>query len=185
MITVCYKWVHDLWELRNSELHGKDDESRKQLDREKAIREIKALCRIRDQVLPKHQDVFMETAEDHIEKLKTTCHLKTWVNAFRPQLTSSSQLATKTAVDNVIDIREYYRLDNMEANVRRVKAKIKMRKTRKSKDQLERPPKQKAKRRKNTMMRGRLKGMQTTRKYFVTRNTQSAGSASSTGEGYG
>lgn len=129
MIAVCCKWVGELWKLRNSKLHGKDEESRKITDREKATREIKALYSIRDKALPRHQDVFMDTAEEHIERLKTTCHLKTWIDTFRPQLASSSQAATKAAVQDVIDKREHCRSNDMEADIGNVKTKTKTRKS--------------------------------------------------------
>lgn len=75
MTTACCNWPWELWELRNSELHGKDKETKKLANREKVMREIKALHSIRDEVLPKHQDAFMDAFEEHIKKLKTTCHL--------------------------------------------------------------------------------------------------------------
>ena len=134
-------------------------------------------------LLPRHQDVFMETAEEHTEMLKTTCHLRTWANTFRPQLTPSAKEATKVAVQDVIDIRECYRLENMQTNMGNVKTKIRTRRARTRGKTPEKPPKPKPKKRRTTLLRGRLKGMQTTRKFFVNSNTQTAGSAGSTGEG--
>ena len=72
----------------------------------------------------------METAEEHMEMLKTTCYLRTWANTFRPQLTSSAKEATKVAAQDVIDIREYYRLENMQTNMQNVKTKTRMRRAR-------------------------------------------------------
>ena len=91
--TILEGWL-DLWKSRNADRHGRDAQTRAQVQREQALRELELLYGYRDLVLARHEWI-LAAPLDHRKNLKTS-QLRAFINNYKPILEESynERLAT-------------------------------------------------------------------------------------------
>ena len=92
IIDKTWKWFLNKWQERNDKMHGVDEITRSQRERDATIRKVRWLCNLKDKAMPAHRDVCYETVEEHC-KIMTTSQMTTWNNMSGPMLTSSAKCA--------------------------------------------------------------------------------------------
>ena len=91
--TILEGWL-ELWKSRNADRHGRDAQTRAQVQREQALRELELLYSYKGQVMPRH-DWILASPLDHRKNLKTY-QLRAFINNYKPILEGSftERLAT-------------------------------------------------------------------------------------------
>ena len=83
-------WL-DLWDLRNKERHGKDEEERKEKRAESLRNQLEALYRLKPKVLPADRSIFLFDADTHMKLRPNLDGLEDWINTFGDGIRKSVQ----------------------------------------------------------------------------------------------
>lgn len=78
-----------LWDTRNLEWHGRDKEEAAQKRRQFLLLQLKEIYALRHRVLPAHRQLFLESAEEHLESTSALDSLDDWIQTMRPAILSS------------------------------------------------------------------------------------------------
>jgi hypothetical protein len=87
----------ELWQLRNTERHGKDIEEQRIKRREFLQSQLEELYSYRDAMLPVHRHILMQDPLTHITNRPNLDGLETWIHTFGPAIHSSIQQAKAQA----------------------------------------------------------------------------------------
>jgi hypothetical protein len=84
IIDVIYKQFWILWELRNTDRHGRDAITKAQAEHRQAIRELTQLYDLKHRTAPHHQWIL---EPDLVTRLSwNSSYMRAWINTFRPIL---------------------------------------------------------------------------------------------------
>ena len=86
--TILEGWL-ELWQSRNLDRHGRDSQSKAQLDKDQAVRELEMLYGYQGQILARH-DWILATPLEHRRNLKTY-QLRAFISNYKPILEESYQ----------------------------------------------------------------------------------------------
>ena len=106
--TIIWKHVYSNWEHRNSVKHGVDSTSREVILLETAKRETAALYDIKDDVLPRDQDLYYGSMEKHYTQEPTSGGLRQWINTWQPVLLHSLKESARLGTRGMQSIRRYF-----------------------------------------------------------------------------
>ena len=82
-----------LWETRNLERHGRDEQER-QAKRANLIRsQLEELYKLKSKVLPAHRRLFLTDAKTHFEMTTVLDSLDDWISTFGPAIQASATQA--------------------------------------------------------------------------------------------
>ena len=102
----------DVWKERNADRHGQDKSMRERLLIKRALLQTAELYNIREDVLPRHRDLFHDTYEIHKEIEDSSSSLHQWLVLWGPLIHHSIRQAKRLGVDRVNDIRQYFSQDS-------------------------------------------------------------------------
>ena len=86
--TILEGWL-DLWKIRNADRHGRDHQTRAQVQREQALRELESLYQYKDQVWDHHAWILSTPLETR--KALKTYQIRAFINNYQPVLKGSYQ----------------------------------------------------------------------------------------------
>ena len=89
-----------LWDLRNKERHGKDQEAHKAKRLELLTAQLNQLYALKHAVLPAHKKLFLRDSTQHLQLRPNLDGLEDWINTFGPAIRSSAKHA--------LDIGNYF-----------------------------------------------------------------------------
>ena len=110
---IIWKHVYLNWEHRNSAQHGVDAESREAILLATATRETEALYDIRDDVLPRDQELYYTSLEAHCEQETTSRGMRQWLNTWKPVLLHSLKEGQRLGTQGMLSIRHYFQPTNI------------------------------------------------------------------------
>jgi hypothetical protein len=98
-IKLLQAWF-DLWKIRNTERHGKDEQEQKEIRRRFLVSQLTELYALRIHVLPAHRHLFMTDVTTHLSQRPNQDGLENWIHTFGAAIRSSVQQANaRDAVD--------------------------------------------------------------------------------------
>jgi hypothetical protein len=98
-IKLLQAWF-DLWKIRNTERHGKDEQEQKEIRRRFLVSQLTELYALRNHVLPAHRHLFMTDVTTHLSQRPNQDGLENWIHTFGAAIRSSVQQANaRDAVD--------------------------------------------------------------------------------------
>ena len=80
IIVILYKFAQDVWHERNEDRHGRDKTEREKLLVERALLQTKEFYKLKNDVLPRHRQLFYDTYEKHKEVEETSKGLQQWIS---------------------------------------------------------------------------------------------------------
>ena len=95
-----------LWDMRNTDLHGKDVSTKAKSSKDQAVRELTHLYTFRTLVLQRDKDVFHTTLESH--KSQPTRTIRQWINTYQPLILKSAKDAKDNSLLHVRPITTYF-----------------------------------------------------------------------------
>lgn len=95
-----------LWDSRNKDVHGVDARQSASIARQNALRTLRELYDLRDQVEPSARELLMKDIRDHAAR--STWHLKTWITINESTLRASYQRAKRLAISGMRSLRSYW-----------------------------------------------------------------------------
>jgi hypothetical protein len=95
-----------VWESRNNDLHGSDAKHNALVERRNTLRTLRELYSLRSHYEPSAQELLMADIRDH--EVKSTWHLKTWLNINEPVLRTSYKRAKKMAIAGMKSLLHYW-----------------------------------------------------------------------------
>ena len=107
IISIIWKHVYLLWEIRNAAQHGIDAESREAILLATAIRETESLYDIREEVRPRDKDLYYRTIEEHCEQEPTSRGMRQWLNTWKPVLLHSLKEGRRLGTAGMRSIQQY------------------------------------------------------------------------------
>ena len=72
IVETCFRMMIDLWEMRNEEVHGKEEATIQQKRKEKAAITVRALHKLEEQARPSDSILFYQDVEATIERVPAT-----------------------------------------------------------------------------------------------------------------
>ena len=83
-------WL-ELWDLRNKERHGKDEEERKAKRIDSLKTQLEELYQLKSKVLPADRSIFLFDADTHMKLRPNLDGLEDWINTFGDGLRKSAK----------------------------------------------------------------------------------------------
>lgn len=108
MTTVIWNHLFLAWELRNITLHGHDNKTRELAAYHCAQIETEALYRQHNLVLPRDQQLFYQSVNDHYAHKPTSTGLIQWINTWKPAILASIQEARCMRASCMRNIQSYF-----------------------------------------------------------------------------
>ena len=97
------------WETQNDAWHSTDASTHEPAKHELGKQEMMALYEHHHKVVPRDQDLFYSTTEEHFVQETMSQGLQQWLNTWKPVLLQSIQEGTSTGTNEMHDIRCYFR----------------------------------------------------------------------------
>jgi hypothetical protein len=91
--TILQHWL-DLWNIRNTDRHGRDWQSKQVAAKAQVLREIKQLYEYKGMIMPHQEWIFHTTLEQ--QQQKTAYVLRAFVNNYKPVILESYQTRLET-----------------------------------------------------------------------------------------
>ena len=83
----------EVWETRNQERHGKDEEARKEKRKDTIKFQLNELYKLKHKVLPAHLHLFLSDAQTHFSTTTVLDSLEDWISTFGPAIHASAKQA--------------------------------------------------------------------------------------------
>jgi hypothetical protein len=83
----------EIWDTRNKERHGRDEEEQTAKRKERALSHLEELYKLKDKVLPAHRQLFLQDAQTHLNSTIVMDSLEDWITTFTPAIQASAQRA--------------------------------------------------------------------------------------------
>ena len=112
---ILFNFIYEIWEERNKDRHGRDETERERILIERAIQTTGALYNIRNDVLPRHKELYYVSLETHKEAEKSSRGLEQWVTTWGPVLWDSLEKANKLGIGNENPIDSYFLRDRADS----------------------------------------------------------------------
>jgi hypothetical protein len=103
--TIWKAWMK-LWQLRNEELHGRDETTRTRSERREIERELREVYARRHHLEPRVQGLLFRDEHEHTQR--PTWITRNWLNVNGPILRDSMRRAKARALSGVRSIRSYF-----------------------------------------------------------------------------
>ena len=105
---ILYKFAQDVWYERNEDRHGRDKTEREKLLVERALLQTEEFYKLKNEVLPRHCQLFYETYEKHKEVEETSKGLQQGISTCSPVIHQSSEQAKRLGIIGVHSILCYF-----------------------------------------------------------------------------
>ena len=96
-----------LWELRNGDVHGRDENTRQIATMLKVKRELTEIYKLKGKVMPVDAPAFRASVAAHIAATPGVDDLQNWLTLYKTNLQSSAIEAAKYGVQGIADIRDW------------------------------------------------------------------------------
>ena len=106
IISQVWSQWYKLWELRNRELHGVDTTRQAQVARRNAVRALRELYALKENVEPSVQSLLMADIRDHVAN--PTWQIQNWLAVNENILRASFRHVKKKSIQGVRSIRQYF-----------------------------------------------------------------------------
>ena len=106
--SVIWKNIYVLWDERNGQQHGIDAIAKENKLNEMALKQIEELYNHKKDVLPRHQELFYDTLEQHQAKEPTSKGLRQWIRTWEPVLLKSVEDAKKFGTRGIRAIGSFF-----------------------------------------------------------------------------
>jgi hypothetical protein len=116
--TLWNQWF-EVWELRNGDVHGRDASTREIAKKNQATRELRALYRVRDQVLAEDGSIFRENAETHLAEFAHSTSIRNWLATNKPHILASIEQAKTQALVGSRLLTSYFQPRAQPTRIRR------------------------------------------------------------------
>jgi exonuclease III len=104
---ILEQWLK-VWELRNIEKHGHDQESCRRTRHNRVMTELTNIYQLRTMVMPCDRHVFHDSALQHAHDHTNLDTIEDWISAHRQVLEASAIQATKHGIQQNRTIEEYF-----------------------------------------------------------------------------
>lgn len=99
------RWL-DLWNIRNNERHGKDQDIQLKLREQLAQIALVELYELKREVCPADTHIFYDTLEEHLDN-HSIANIEEWVTTYRDAIKASIKHAKTLGIHQNSNIREY------------------------------------------------------------------------------
>ena len=105
---LCHIFTHwnDLWQTRNTDLHGQDTSAKARTAKDQAIRELQQIYSLQDKVLQRDTSLFYDSFENHTSM--PTHSIRQWINTYQPLILKSTKDAKDKSLLHVRPITSYF-----------------------------------------------------------------------------
>ena len=111
LIVVCFQFFLDLWDTRNSIVHGHTFNEQQIRRKQKLLRIITSLHREQHLCLSRDRSLFLTETIDELPTIcenKTPAFLDNWIRTWKPAIKKSIQSAKKMAAQHVKTLDKYF-----------------------------------------------------------------------------
>ena len=109
IVETCFRMMIDLWEMRNEEVHGKEEATIQQKRKEKAAITVQALHKLEEQARPSNSNLFYQDVEATIE-LATATTLEAFIAMKTRAINNSVREWAKRSTGKVKSIVDWIRV---------------------------------------------------------------------------
>ena len=96
-----------IWEQRNRDLHGFDEQSKQAAHRREAERALRDIYEVREQLEPRVRDFIVGEVEDH--RTRPLWVVRNWLAVHTPLVHASLKVFARNALQGVPSIRSFFR----------------------------------------------------------------------------
>ncbi|KAI2499414.1 hypothetical protein MHU86_15059 [Fragilaria crotonensis] len=96
-----------LWSSRNQDVHGADADTRRRIERDLVLNEIRQLHDAKHQMEPRVQELLPHNVSEHLAQ--PTQLNKNWLNIHGPTMRESIKRATALAIRGTRSIRSFFK----------------------------------------------------------------------------
>lgn len=97
-----------MWKERNTDRHRRDKTESERNLVERIIQQTNKFYKVRNNVLPRHKNLFYQNLEEHKRKEETFCGLQQLMNTLGPLLRDSSESAKNLGINRMRTMAEYF-----------------------------------------------------------------------------
>ena len=106
IITVIWEEWHDLWKMRNADVHGKDEATRAIAEKREVSRRLSMIYEKRNHMEPSAQALLFPDIRTHLEQPPWV--IQNWITINGPVFVASLRNVKTRAIQNVRSIRSYF-----------------------------------------------------------------------------
>jgi exonuclease III len=106
IITVLWEEWHDLWKMRNSDVHGKDEATRAIAENREVSRRLSMIYDQRHHMEPSAQSLLFPDIQTHLEQPMWV--IQNWITINGPVFVASLRTVKTKAIQHVRSIRSYF-----------------------------------------------------------------------------
>ena len=100
------QWL-ELWQLRNNQRHGQDQENQRSIREQALYSELKHLYTYRSRVCPTDKNLFHSSADEHIANHPSLDAIENWIFTYRTAIEASVAQAVRLGITANRSLLEY------------------------------------------------------------------------------
>ena len=110
--SVIWKNVNIVWDERNGQQHGLDAIAKEHKLHAMAMKQIEELYKYKNDVLPRHQELFYDTLDQHHDQEPTSKGIRQWIRTWEPVVLRSVEDAKKFGTRGITAISSFFKRKN-------------------------------------------------------------------------